>query len=158
MANFSSRALRRSIPPRRACFARCARPGSITGRMQPPSAGELVPLLVYEEQTGIELCEKGEIYWNEPKGFPTLEAMIPDFERCHRAPGERLHKLDDELWNRKAQLLVSGVPVIEATVGDLFWMALFNAVHRRGQLSVYLRPMGGEEPSIYGPLADELGG
>ncbi|MBI3668643.1 MAG: hypothetical protein HY237_02510 [Acidobacteria bacterium] len=122
------------------------------------SASQLVQLLVYEEQTGIELCEKGEIYWNEPKGFPTLEAMIADFERCHRAPGERLHKLDDEMWNRKAKLLVSGVPVIEATAGALFWMALFDAVHHRGQLGVYLRPMGGKVPSIYGPSADDPGG
>ncbi len=84
--------------------------------------------------------------------------MIEDFERCHRAPGERLHRLDDELWNRKAKLLVSGVPVIEATVGDLFWMALFDAVHHRGQLGVYLPPLGGKVPSIYGPSGDDPGG
>lgn len=30
-----------------------------------------------------------------------------------------------------------------------------HAIHHRGQLSVYLRPMGSKVPSIYGPSADE---
>lgn len=30
-----------------------------------------------------------------------------------------------------------------------------HAIHHRGQLSVYLRPMGAKVPSIYGPSADE---
>ena len=35
------------------------------------------------------------------------------------------------------------------------WEFLFDAVHHRGQLSTYLRPMGSTVPSIYGPSADE---
>jgi uncharacterized damage-inducible protein DinB len=34
---------------------------------------------------------------------------------------------------------------------------LFDAIHHRGQLSVYIRPMGGRVPSIYGPSADDPG-
>jgi uncharacterized damage-inducible protein DinB len=30
-----------------------------------------------------------------------------------------------------------------------------HSIHHRGQLSSYLRPMGGKVPSIYGPSADE---
>jgi uncharacterized damage-inducible protein DinB len=30
-----------------------------------------------------------------------------------------------------------------------------HIIHHRGQLSVYLRPMGGKVPSIYGGSADE---
>ncbi len=44
--------------------------------------------------------------------------------------------------------------IIEATVRDLLWLFLFDAVHHRGQLSVYIRPMGGKVPLIYGPSAD----
>lgn len=33
-------------------------------------------------------------------------------------------------------------------------MALKHSVHHRGQLSTYLRPMGGTVPGIYGPSAD----
>ena len=53
-----------------------------------------------------------------------------------------------------------------ATPIDFFGMFTFPAVayagfqcshsiHHRGQLSSYLRPMGGKVPSIYGPSADE---
>ena len=34
-------------------------------------------------------------------------------------------------------------------------MSLMHAIHHRGQLSAYLRPMGGKVPSIYGPSGDE---
>jgi uncharacterized damage-inducible protein DinB len=33
-------------------------------------------------------------------------------------------------------------------------IALKHSVHHRGQLSTYLRPMGGKVPGIYGPSAD----
>jgi uncharacterized damage-inducible protein DinB len=33
-------------------------------------------------------------------------------------------------------------------------MALKHSVHHRGQLSSYLRAMGGKVPGIYGPTAD----
>jgi uncharacterized damage-inducible protein DinB len=31
---------------------------------------------------------------------------------------------------------------------------LKHSIHHRGQLSAYLRPMGGKVPSIYGPSGD----
>jgi uncharacterized damage-inducible protein DinB len=34
-------------------------------------------------------------------------------------------------------------------------MAMRHSIHHRGQLSAYMRPMGGKVPSIYGPSADE---
>jgi uncharacterized damage-inducible protein DinB len=36
-----------------------------------------------------------------------------------------------------------------------FWLAVMDAVHHRGQMSVYIRLAGGKVPSIYGPTADE---
>lgn len=37
---------------------------------------------------------------------------------------------------------------------NMLWGFLFDMVHHRGQLSAYIRPMGGKVPSIYGPSAD----
>jgi uncharacterized damage-inducible protein DinB len=39
----------------------------------------------------------------------------------------------------------------------MLWGLLFDAVHHRGQLSAYIRPMGGKVPSIYGPSGDDAG-
>ncbi len=121
------------------------------------SAGELVALLAYCEQTGIELCEKGEIRWNEPKGFGKLEELIAAHERHHEILSERLRKLDDTAWNRKAKFLVGGQVILEGTVEEFFWIALADVIHHRGQLTVYIRPMGGKVPSIYGLSADDPG-
>ena len=38
---------------------------------------------------------------------------------------------------------------------DALWYELFDHIHHRGQLSVYMRLAGAKLPSIYGPTADE---
>lgn len=44
--------------------------------------------------------------------------------------------------------------LIQAPAVNLLAMALKHSVHHRGQLSTYLRAMGGTVPGIYGPTAD----
>ena len=70
----------------------------------------------------------------------------------------RLATLDDAKWQSKARMLMDGKPMWEATLGDMLFGFLFDAVHHRGQLSTYLRPMGAKVPSIYGPSGDDPGG
>ena len=45
----------------------------------------------------------------------------------------------------------------QAPLGGMIWSTLFDLIHHRGQLSTYIRPMGGKVPSIYGPSADDPG-
>lgn len=54
---------------------------------------------------------------------------------------------------------LGGFFVAPKTMGDIplmefLWYSLFDHIHHRGQLSVYLR-MVGKVPSIYGPSGDE---
>ncbi len=44
---------------------------------------------------------------------------------------------------------------INAPAAGIITFALRHSIHHRGQLSSYIRPMGGKVPSIYGPSADE---
>ena len=80
--------------------------------------------------------------------------MISAYERYHSELGERLKKLDEEAWERQGRFIEGGHLVMEAPVRDILWILLFDSFHHRGQLSVYIRPMGGKVPSIYGPSAD----
>jgi uncharacterized damage-inducible protein DinB len=121
------------------------------------SAGELLALLVYEKQSEIELCEKGVVHWSEPPGFGKLDDMVSDYEQHHARVVTLLRQLDDPAWEKPAKGMVGEEVVLEDTVGGLLWIGLFDAVHHRGQLSVYIRPMGGKVPSIYGPSADDTG-
>lgn len=44
--------------------------------------------------------------------------------------------------------------MMQAPAVTFLAMAIKHSVHHRGQLSTYLRPMGGKVPGIYGPSAD----
>jgi len=127
------------------------------------SAGELVALFVSAQKSCIELCKSQKsvysgLRWQEPASIGTLAEMIVTYERDHEAFATRLHSLDDYGWNHQAWLIEGEKDILlKDTVGGLLWIALFDTVHHRGQLSTYIRPMGGKVPSIYGPSADGEG-
>jgi len=52
---------------------------------------------------------------------------------------------------------MGGTVTWETTVGDMLFGFLFDAIHDRGQLSSYLRPMAAKVPAIYGPSGDDPG-
>jgi hypothetical protein len=88
-------------------------------------------------------------------GFTTLDVMIAALEQHHVTLLERLYGLDHETWNHSAWLIQGEQEIIlRDSIGRLLWIALFDAVRHGGQLSAYIRPMGGKVPSIYGPSAD----
>ncbi len=122
------------------------------------SAGELVAVLVAEAACCVEMCAKGEINWVEPKPATSPEQSATDYERFQKEFVEHLRKVDEATWdNKKIPMLMGGQKVHEGTLSGMSWEMLFDAVHHRGQLSVYIRPMGGKVPSIYGPSADDPG-
>ena len=80
------------------------------------------------------------------------------FEKWSTELLDKVAKLDDAAaQERKAQFLYQGHVVMEKPLGEFLWDFMFDAIHHRGQLSAYLRPMGGKVPSIYGPSADDPG-
>jgi uncharacterized damage-inducible protein DinB len=127
------------------------------------SAGELVALLVTAQHSCVELCKsKKSLYsglrWEEPGVFGPLVEMIAGYERDHENFSRQLRALDDSAWNHQAWLIEGTKEILlKDTVGGLLWIALFDMVHHRGQLTTYIRPMGGKVPSIYGPSADDEG-
>ena len=84
--------------------------------------------------------------------------MIETYERDYQIFATQLRSLDDDGWNHQAWLIEGDRDILlKNTVGGLLWIALFDFLHHRGQLSTYIRPMGGKVPSIYGPSADDEG-
>jgi len=84
-----------------------------------------------------------------------MPEMVRLFEERSNELTDLVAKMDEASWNRTAQFYSNGKVVSEQPVGQFLWFILFDAIHHRGQLSSYLRPMGGKVPSIYGPSADE---
>jgi len=119
------------------------------------SAGDLAALLAEEAGSLIELCDKGSITWGGPPKIKKLGEMVSEFERASKTVSEKLRKLSDAAWEKKAPFYVDGKDAIGETAGGLCWLWLFDSIHHRGQLSVYLRLVDVPLPSIYGPTADE---
>jgi uncharacterized damage-inducible protein DinB len=120
------------------------------------TAAELAWLLAAEEASLLSLLETGDIHWKEEKP-PALEQIVATYEKSANAVNEKLAKLDQAGWQKKGRFMSGGAAVWEDTVEQMMWGMLFDSIHHRGQLSTYLRPMGGKVPSIYGPSADDGG-
>jgi uncharacterized damage-inducible protein DinB len=121
------------------------------------SAAELAWTLVTEEEALLRVLDKGTVEWKEDKPPATVDEIVAAYERNATAVNERLAQLDEAGWQKKGKFLFGGDTAWETTIDGFVWGFLFDAVHHRGQLSTYIRPMGGKVPSIYGPSADDSG-
>jgi uncharacterized damage-inducible protein DinB len=97
------------------------------------------------------------VNWTAQSSPADPEAIISEFQKQYDALTDRIDHLTDSGWQSKAQLLIDGTLYREGPVGDFLWYIFFDAIHHRGQLSTYIRPMGGQVPSIYGPSGDDPG-
>ena len=120
------------------------------------AAGDLVWLLASELRDACELVDRGEVSY-VPRPAPPIPESIAAYERNAQDLEKRLATVDDAKWDGKVRLLADGNVAWETSLGDMLFGFLFDAIHHRGQLSTYLRPMGAKVPSIYGPSADDPG-
>lgn len=121
-------------------------------------AGDLAWQLAQEQTALCQLVDTKQIDWNQSEAPKELDAIVAAWDNATSDLQERLAKLDDAAWESNGKFLMGGQVVWESSFQDLFWGFLFDMVHHRGQLSTYIRPMGGKVPSIYGPSADDAGG
>lgn len=121
------------------------------------TAAGLAWTIASEEADLLTLLEKGKVEFEERQPPPSAAEILAAYERNASAVTSRIEAIDEAAWERKGQFLVEGNVVWEDTIGGFAWGFLFDAVHHRGQLTTYLRPMGGKVPSIYGPSADDPG-
>jgi uncharacterized damage-inducible protein DinB len=119
-----------------------------------PSAEQLVWRLTGNLQACLGAVTEKK-YERKAVSPPPLDEMLRLFERWSNELIERVSKMDEASWNSTAQFYYGGKLASEQPVGTFLWFVLFDAIHHRGQLSAYLRPMGGKVPAIYGASADE---
>ena len=121
-----------------------------------PSAQQLVWTITNELEALIEVVDTGKSEWKEV-AIPSLDEMIQMYEKESAELLDKVSKMDGAVEQRNAQFLYQGMVVMEKPTVEFLWDFMFDAIHHRGQLSAYLRPMGGKVPSIYGPSADDSG-
>jgi uncharacterized damage-inducible protein DinB len=121
-----------------------------------PSAEQLVWTVTNELKACIEVVDTGKSEWKD-RTPPGLDEMVGLYEQWSTELLAKVATLDDASQERNAQFLYQGMVVMEKPMVEFLWDFMFDAIHHRGQLSAYLRPMGGKVPSIYGPSADDPG-
>ena len=117
------------------------------------SAAEMATLLAREQEMLVGMIDRGEVDFKLP-GAEDFAEMRDLWKKSTRKLREQLPKLDDSDWQRPVKFFMGGKVINEAPTSDLMWGFLHDMIHHRGQLSAYIRPMGGKVPSIYGPSAD----
>jgi uncharacterized damage-inducible protein DinB len=87
------------------------------------------------------------------KKYPKEPAKAAEFVKAYdltvKAVKSAVESQKDDWLAKKTDFLGQKLPN-----GVILAIMLFHETHHRGQLSVYLRPMGGKVPGIYGPSAD----
>ncbi len=108
------------------------------------------------EQKACEMTLDGALELGKiPKPPATLPEVISSYETAHMAFVERLRKTPEAELNKTVKFMTGPKQMGDMRKMDVLWFMLMDAVHHRGQLSVYLRMADGKVPSIYGPSGDE---
>jgi uncharacterized damage-inducible protein DinB len=118
-----------------------------------PSAEQIMWTMTNELRSCVQVVTENRGEWNTDPA-PPFDEMLRLFEQLLNELTDRVAQMDDASWDGVAEFFVKGKKVNEQPVGQFLWYILFDAIHHRGQLSAYLRPMGGKVPAIYGPSAD----
>lgn len=89
-----------------------------------------------------------------PRNFPALpeqwNSVVEGFENESSTAAGTLEDANEEQLQGTVQYRTKVM-----TKKEYLWFVLSDHIHHRGQLTVYLRMIGGKVPSIYGPSADE---
>jgi|SRR5579875_21769 len=83
----------------------------------------------------------------------SMEEIAVAYEDAHRTAAEKLRR-PETAFSKTVTVIMRGGS-IELEQAETIWGNLLDQVHHRGQLTVYLRLLGGKVPSIYGPSGDE---
>ena len=121
------------------------------------SASKVLGTIVGGASCCVDMVQKGQFDY-DPTASPTmsLQELIEAYTSTVGELKKAVDTVDDQAWNDKTvKLSVKGQTVLEQPLGEFLWTNLFDQVHHRGQLSSYIRPMGGKVPSIYGPSGDD---
>ena len=119
------------------------------------TAGQLAAHIAGAEEYFLNAVLAGE-FAPPDKDAPNPWANLKPSEIAARY-AEKIPQLLDEVGRMSGERLVKPVQFHTFTMPAVRYLgfSMAHTIHHRGQLSVYLRPMGAKVPSIYGSSADE---
>ena len=99
-----------------------------------------------------DLCDETMTY-----AFATAGDAAGQLETLWNATTASLNNCTEDEWeNEQVSLTIEGKPFAKLSRTQMMWFFFFDMLHHRGQLSSYVRPMGGKNPAVYGYSADTV--
>ncbi|HEX6100194.1 MAG TPA: DinB family protein [Thermoanaerobaculia bacterium] len=120
------------------------------------TAGMIAWFLVLELRALVDMVRTGESHWTQPPAPESPAAIAEEYDRSAAEMEGALTTLTEEQWGGDARMYIGDRLFKTAPLGETILDFFLDAVHHRGQLTTYLRPMGGKVPSIYGPSGDSV--
>jgi uncharacterized damage-inducible protein DinB len=114
------------------------------------SAWDLATHLAGADVWFLDSILAGEFGQPTPPPAPSVEALADWYKNAFPERLEKVLALDGAKLTHIINFFGMKMPAVQYMV-----FTLTHMVHHRGQLSTYLRPMGGKVPSIYGGSFDE---
>lgn len=116
---------------------------------------QLVSVFAEEFAQMGDIASKGKVVMGKPGKLPkTVNEVVSSATKSIAKVLKMVGKLSDEEWESADALMTGAFGEWKDKKGNMLWGFLLDLIHHRGQLSTYLRAMGGKVPSIYGPSAD----
>lgn len=121
------------------------------------AAGDIAWFLSLELRGLNDAYDKGDIHWQQEPRPQTTDEIVAAYEKQADEFEQRVSNASDADWEKDCGMWFGGKKVMSMKWGEMCWSFFLDAVHHRGQLTAYLRPMGGKVPAVYGPSGDETG-
>ncbi|MGZ4809760.1 MAG: DinB family protein [Thermoanaerobaculia bacterium] len=121
------------------------------------AAGALAWQLAGSQRALVDLLKKGDAKWDTSAHPAKAGDIVAAWDKATEDLRKQLKSADDAKWSSMSKLTMGEGTAWSDSIENMFWGFLLDMIHHRGQLTVYLRPMGGKVPSIYGPSADDTG-
>jgi len=119
------------------------------------SAQQLAWTFVLEETIMLKVLEnEAALGGGVPKAPDTWPEVLAAFDDVHARLLAKLQSVEASSL-QPVKFFIAPKTTGEYTPMSFLWRFLFDQIHHRGQMTVYLRMAGGKVPSIYGPSGDE---
>ena len=119
------------------------------------SARDLIWMLVISHGVPQALLQDAMIPQPLPPAPSTHAELVAAFERTHRDVQDALAAMTEQHMQGTLRMPVGPGQVSDVPRSQALWMMLYDTIHHRGQLSVYLRMAGSVLPPIYGPTLEQ---
>lgn len=123
------------------------------------NAKDLVETMAAESLMFAVFLKSGELDFSAtpPPPATNIDNFLALMKKGLNETGEVAGNMTQEDWDSESKMMSGGKEEWKTTKGQMAWGLLLDLIHHRGQLSTYIRPMGGKVPSIYGPSGDTNG-